>query len=144
MIRLSVPGTLAYRDVAVRMVGSAARVLRAEAQRGSSEEIRIEGDLSDEFTSQLVSAFSEAFNNVVIHGYQRAPHKRIDIEARLVPSTIELDLVDEGKPFDPSGYQKLPDSLPEGGMGLFIMRSFVDEIRYVSGPPNTLTLVKRF
>lgn len=144
MIRLSVPGTLAYRDVAVRMVGSAARVLRAEAQRGSSEEIRVEGDLSDEFSSQLVSAFSEAFNNVVIHGYERAGGKRVDIEARVVSGTIELDLVDEGKPFDPSGYQKLPDSLPEGGMGLFIIRSFVDEVRYLSGPPNTLTLVKRF
>lgn len=144
MIRLSVPGTLVYRDVAVRMVGSAARVLRAEAQRGSSEEIRVDGDLSDEFTSQLVSAFSEAFNNLVIHGYRRAPGKRIDIEARLVSSAIELDMVDEGQPFDPSGYQKLPDSLPEGGMGLFIIRSFVDEVRYVGGPPNTLTLVKRF
>jgi serine/threonine-protein kinase RsbW len=53
-------------------------------------------------------------------------------------------MVDEGQPFDPSGYQKLPDSLPEGGMGLFIIRSFVDEVRYVGGPPNTLTLVKRF
>jgi serine/threonine-protein kinase RsbW len=126
------------------MVGSAARVLRAEAQRGSSEEIRVDGDLSDEFTSQLVSAFSEAFNNLVIHGYRRAPGKRIDIEARLVSSAIELDMVDEGQPFDPSGYQKLPDSLPEGGMGLFIIRSFVDEVRYVGGPPNTLTLVKRF
>lgn len=136
MIRLSVPGTLVYRDVAVRVVGSAARILRCDApQQGS--------DLADEFASQIVSAFGEAFNNLVIHGYRGMTPGRVDIEARNVNGVFELELRDHGRAFDPSSHREMPDELPEGGMGLFIMRSFVDELRYCEGPPNVLTMVKR-
>ncbi len=136
MIRLSVPGTLVYRDVAVRVVGSAARILRTnEPQTGS--------DLADEFASQIVSAFGEAFNNLVIHGYRDMSPGRVDIEARNVDGVFELELRDSGRAFDPRSHQAVPDELPEGGMGLFIIRSFVDEVRYAEGPPNVLTLVKR-
>ncbi len=140
MIRLSVPGTLIYRDVAVRVVGSAARILRADA---SQREAPHGSDLADEFASQIVSAFGEAFNNLVIHGYRDMPAGRVDIEARCVGGVFELELRDHGRSFDPSSHQELPDALPEGGMGLFIMRSFVDELRYEMGPPNVLTMIKR-
>ena len=139
MIRLSVPGNLTYRDVAVRVVGAAARILR-----GSEAELRSGNELGDEFASQLVSAFSEAFNNVAIHSYKNLTEGRVEIEAREVDGVLELEMRDDGHPFDPSSYQQLPDALPEGGMGLFIMRSFLDELRYVKGPPNVLTMVKRF
>ena len=38
----------------------------------------------------------------------------------------------------------LPDlaTLPEGGMGLYMMHSFVDEVVYRAGSPNVLTLTK--
>lgn len=135
LITLSVPGSLVYRDVAVRVIGSAARLLRAAG--GDAPE------LSDEFTSQVVSAFGEAFNNLVIHGYDGVPPGRIEMEARCEGGVFEVVLRDTGRPFDPSSHDAPPDELPEGGMGLFIMRSFMDELRYVAGPPNELTMVKR-
>jgi serine/threonine-protein kinase RsbW len=53
-------------------------------------------------------------------------------------------MTDTGQSFDPDtiGPPEL-DELPEGGMGLFIMRSFMDEVDYHPGPPNVLRLKKR-
>lgn len=166
MITLSVPGALEFRDVAVRVVGAACKLfgphrgdLAADpaASGGSSPPPahaapdKIGGELSDEFVMQVVSAFSEAFNNLAIHGYAGKAGGRIEIE--VVPVRADADetsgsllikLTDTGTPFDPSGHLDMPDELPERGMGLFIIRSFVDEVRYVVGPPHTLTLVKHW
>jgi serine/threonine-protein kinase RsbW len=34
------------------------------------------------------------------------------------------------------------DSLPESGLGIFIMRSCMDDVTYVSGAPNVLSMTK--
>lgn len=168
MITLSVPGALEFRDVAVRVVGAACKLfgphrgdLAAEPaasggthpppQHGSSPPAA-GGELSDEFVMQVVSAFSEAFNNLAIHGYAGKAGGRIEIEVTPIRpdadddrrGSLVIKLTDTGSPFDPSGHLDMPDELPERGMGLFIIRSFIDEVRYVAGPPHTLTLVKHW
>ena len=35
------------------------------------------------------------------------------------------------------------DALPESGLGIFIIKSFMDEVSYVAGAPNVLRMVKR-
>lgn len=162
MITLSVPGALEYRDVAVRVVGAACKLFgpgstlsNARSERGAEgpvsappvSEEKPRSELADEFVMQVVSAFSEAFNNLALHGYGGC-QGRIDIAVfpQAQPdgsSAVVVEITDTGAAFDPSAYMKLPDELPERGMGLFIIRSFIDEIRYKSGPPHTLTLVKR-
>ncbi len=149
MIALSVPGRLEYRDVAVRVVGAACKLF----SRGSSDsqppaaEGAAKNELADELTSQVVSAFSEAFNNLAIHGYKGLAGGRIDIRVELLGGAdgdaIAVELSDSGHVFDPSSHTDLPDELPERGMGLFIIRSFMDEVEYRPGPPNVLRLVKR-
>lgn len=147
-IRLSVPGSLEFRDVAVRVVGTACRLLRPREGADPSVAPHAEparADFSqDEFATQVVSAFSEAFNNLAIHGYQDANTSdcRIDLEISSDDVAFVIRLVDWGKVYDPASYADLPDELPERGMGLFIIRSFMDEISYVKGPPNVLTLKK--
>jgi serine/threonine-protein kinase RsbW len=57
--------------------------------------------------------------------------------------------MDTGSDFDPSR-EAMPDlsMLPESHMGLYIMRSFMDEVTYSAGKPptrpNVLTLTKRY
>jgi len=147
-IRLSVPGSLEFRDVAVRVVGTACRLLRP---RGSEPPVAHEGEgartdfAQDEFATQVVSAFSEAFNNLAIHGYKDAPpERRIDVEVSADATTLCVRLTDWGRVYDPAAYEELPDELPERGMGLFIIRSFMDEVGYEPGPPNVLTLRKKW
>lgn len=171
-IFLSVPGALEFRDVAVRVVGAACKLLGPRS--GSSPELaaapghealhghaavpphpmvghtgaQAGAELVDPFSMAVLSAFSEAFNNLALHGYRGVPRGTIDIEVLRVGTSVDgalhIRLVDTGRVFDPSQYVEPPEELPERGMGLFIMRGFLDELRYEAGPPNVLTLVKRW
>ena len=149
------PGSLEYRDVAVRVVGAACRLLRphaAHASRtsndgGESPEVTPRAYPLDDFSTAVVSAFSEAFNNVAIHGYKnasRADLRRIDIEISADDVEIVIVMRDWGNVYDPRAYAELPEELPERGMGVFILRSFVDDTSYEAGPPNVLTLKKKW
>lgn len=137
MIRLKVPGTLSYRNIAVRVVTDAVkRVGRADVEPS------YDGD--DEFEAQAVSAFGEAFNNIAIHGYRGVTPGDVDISIALGDDSVTIEMIDSGHTFDPAMVPAPElDELPEGGMGLFIMRSFLDEIEYVAGPPNRLRMTKR-
>jgi serine/threonine-protein kinase RsbW len=134
VIRLRVPGTLNYRSVALRVVTEACRL--AEGRDAEQD--------GDEFEAQAVSAFGEAFNNVAIHGYAGGDAGHVDIEIDWTPEELVIQMTDTGQSFDPDTISPPElDKLPEGGMGLFIMRSFMDEVDYHPGPPNILRLKKR-
>jgi len=131
-IRLTVPGTLRYRDVAIRVVAESARMLSSS---------------DPTFDTAVIAAFGEIFNNVAIHAYQRC---RGPIEISIAPGDRELviEVKDQGHPFDPSAVPPLPseldeDSLPEGGMGIHIAKTMLDEVTYEAGPPNLWRLCKR-
>jgi serine/threonine-protein kinase RsbW len=98
----------------------------------------------DEFEAQTLSAFGEAFNNIAIHGYRSGPPGDVDIEIESDEAGITICLMDTGASFDPNSVA-IPDmsALPESGMGLFIMNSFMDEVDYRPGTPNVLRLAKR-
>ena len=98
----------------------------------------------DDFESQVVSAFGEAFNNVALHAYPSTPAGEVEIALDWNAEELTIGLTDTGESFDPETVSPPElDDLPEGGMGLFIMRSFMDEIAYRPGPPNVLHMSKR-
>jgi serine/threonine-protein kinase RsbW len=143
-MRLSVPGSLRYRDVVLRVVASSCKLMRAL----SSSKQEASRDL-DGFDDKVVSAVGEAFNNVAIHAYRDLPAGSIALEFELAETGITIRLADHGRAFEPK-QEKLPDltALPENHMGLYIMRSFMDEVTYQpgsgSGAANVLTMRKRF
>jgi serine/threonine-protein kinase RsbW len=118
VISLQVPALLTYRDVAMRVVSAACKIFAADSKRLEPRE----------FQEQVVSAVGEAFNNTVLHAYRGRSDGRVTIEV------------------EPNGDAAVPipelEELPESGMGLFIIRSFMDEVVYRSGPPNVLSLRK--
>lgn len=127
-IRAAIPSSLEYRDLAIRLIVSSCKLVPRGAER---------------FTNEVVSAFGEALNNVVLHG-QRTPGAEIEIEVEPSEDGITIRIRDYGVSFDPlSAPDPDLDSLPESGMGTFIMRSFMDEIDYEGGSPNTLVMRKR-
>ena len=138
LIVLTVPGELAYRELATRCVTTACKLVRVT--RGNQ---RV--PLEEEFTFQVVSAIGEAFNNVALHGYADGARGTITFEISTNDDCLVIDVVDFGQSFDPSDAPE-PDlgALPESGMGLFIVRAFADELSYTKGSPNCLRMVKRF
>ncbi len=92
---------------------------------------------------------TEALNNIVKHAYSGNNDNVIDISLRKDSNYLEIELRDEGLPrenlvindlnFDPADV----DSLPESGMGLFIIKQLMDEINYYSlNGKNYFTLKK--
>jgi serine/threonine-protein kinase RsbW len=138
LIRLQLLGILEHRDVALRAVAAACKLVTPRPQ----------GRAWNNFQMQVVSAVGEAFNNIVLHGYAdrqaRAQPNSIDLRLQTRPGHISIELRDWGSGFEPT---RVPppalDTLPESGLGLFIMRSFM-EMAYRCGRPNLLTLSKRY
>ncbi len=93
----------------------------------------------------------EAVNNAIEHAYRNAPDRTVEITVSLYEDRLCLSVTDDGLgmttlpetalDFDPEDRE----SLPEGGMGLFIIRNFMDEVEYRSSPAgNVLFLTKHF
>src|SRR5262249_18050932 len=95
-----------------------------------------------DFDDQVISAFGEAFNNAVIHSYGPSGGD-LEIEVDAATDRLVIRLLDFGRPFD-MGQVPSPDldSLPESGLGIFIMRSCMDDVTYPSGAPNVLSMTK--
>lgn len=145
-IRLTVPGTLRYREVAVRVVAEAARMVSGSTQRSPNDPL--DHDVRDPFDTAVVSAFMEIFNNVAIHAYRRQGGGLIQLAITPGDRELVIELEDQGHPFDLEGVAPLPaaldvESLPEGGMGLHIAKTMLDEVTYEPGPPNLWRLRKR-
>jgi serine/threonine-protein kinase RsbW len=132
-IRLRLSGILDHRDVALRAVSAACKLVAPVPHESAWQD----------FHAQVVSAVGEAFNNVVLHGYAGRSDGPIDLRISTTGGRIRIELRDWGSSFDPSAVP-VPnlDDLPESGLGLYIMKSFMD-IDYHPGRPNLLKLTKR-
>jgi len=93
---------------------------------------------------QVVSAFNEAFNNLCQYAY---PDRKgeVELELELSPDLLVLKLHDDGERFDFEEVEA-PDlgEIPESGLGIFIMRSFMSEVCYhPGGEKNVLRMERR-
>ena len=134
MVRLSIPALFSFRDLAISAVLA---TVDADA-----------GEVSSDAREEMVSALSEAFNNIVLHAYRGIRGGRIDLQVEASGGEVEIELRDRGFGFELDDVP-IPDleTLPENGMGLFIMRAFMDEVTYTRGGgsmPNVLVLRKRW
>ena len=144
-IRLSVPGTLTYRGIAVHVVAEAARLVSGSRARDPNDQSSF--DVTHPFDTAVVSAFMEIFNNVAIHAYARSGGGTIELTIMPSDRDLVIEMTDHGVPFDPHTVAPLPNidesNLPEGGMGIHIAKTMLDEMSYVPGPPNLWRLTKR-
>lgn len=128
-VTFRVSACLAYRSLAIDLVATLVDHVTS-ADRG--------------FRDEITTAFGEAFNNVAIHSYRNRTDGMLDVEAELGADHMTLKLIDTGVSADFSNIAEPDlDALPEGGLGVFMMRSLVDELVYRAGSPNVLSLTKR-
>ena len=144
-VRLVVPGTLRHRAMAVRVVAEACRLVSGSHPTGLAD-----GDDSYDvrhpFDTAFVSAFMEIFNNIAIHAYRRQGAElggEIELSITLTSDSLTVDLRDSGRAFDIAAVpEPRLEDLPEGGMGIHIARTLLDEMTYTPGPPNHWRLAK--
>jgi serine/threonine-protein kinase RsbW len=139
VVWLEVPGRIECRDMVLRTTSGACKLVMPEA--------RVRRSRCGEFTTHMVSAVGEAFNNVVLHGYAGREPGSVQVQIENCRGWMRVTIKNTGMSFDPAqAVAPNLDALPESGLGVFIMRSFVDEVTYLSGSagsPNVLTLFKR-
>jgi serine/threonine-protein kinase RsbW len=88
----------------------------------------------------------EAAVNAVLHGNAYDPHKKIHVAYETSPNTLQITITDQGRGLKESD---IPDPTAEenilktSGRGIFLIRSFMDEVRIRDLHPGTeITLVK--
>lgn len=101
-----------------------------------------------EAVADMIIALNEALVNVVRHGYQQQPGS-IEVSLFRQENALRVELRDDAPLFDPTQVP-IPDitvplaQRPFGGMGIHMMREFLDELTYkaTADGRNQLTLVK--
>ena len=87
--------------------------------------------------------------NIINYGHDGGVHE-IEFTVISEPDAVTIEILDDGRPFDPLSDAVVPDvtapmgDRPIGGLGVHLVRTMMDELRYqrVRGR-NHLTLVSR-
>jgi serine/threonine-protein kinase RsbW len=90
------------------------------------------GLVPDDINS-ISTAAIEAASNAIEHANKFDDKKRVLLRLRGRGNVIEIEVEDEGEGFDPRPYERelgTEDLLKMRGRGIFIMRSFMDEVRF--------------
>jgi len=113
----------------------------------AATELARQAGLSEDERFGIGMAIREALVNAVLHGNEYDPTKFVEFTLENTGSSLVFTIADQGKGLDPAS---LPDPLaPENllrgsGRGIFLIRSFMDEVRFRQLNPGTeVTLVKR-
>lgn len=93
---------------------------------------------------------TEALNNVIKHAYKGERDKTIEVKIFKEPNLIEVEIIDEGLPrtnleiknldYDPTNL----NSLPESGMGLYIIKQLMDDLDYFSVNGKNYFILKKW
>ena len=96
------------------------------------------------------SRLPEACANVIEHAYGPEVVKEVSVRATLDDDTVQIDVVDTGKGFDPAAIspQNLEQLVAErksGGLGMRLIKTLMDEVHYemIPGQKNELRMIKR-
>ena len=101
---------------------------------------------NSDLTNAVVLATDEAVNNAMRHAHNNDIALTVQIACVLAADCIEVQVHDEGEPFDVTAVPDIdPGELRVGGRGVFLMRKLMDEIYCQVRRPrgNTLRLIKR-
>ncbi|WP_420238852.1 ATP-binding protein [Telmatobacter bradus] len=115
--------------------------VEAAASRLASDAGFCEDDLF-----HIAMAVREATVNAVLHGNEYDPDRALNVSLENNGTALIIVIADQGRGLDP---ETLPDPLaPENllrgtGRGIFLIRSFMDEVHFRQLHPGTeLTMVK--
>ena len=109
-----------------------------------------EGGFTEKEIYSLQLAADEAASNIIEHAYEGISNADLDVTCDAHGDTLIITMRDTGRPFDPSKVKQpnLKAGLSDrqiGGLGVYLMRKLMDEVRYESDSKtgNLLTMTKR-
>jgi len=109
----------------------------AEAPRVQKklEQFLTEQKVNDSIINRLLLCVDELVTNVIAHAYTDKQEHAVLLACRIYDSRIELELRDDGKPFDPTQKQAPSIDLPMedrniGGLGIHLVTTLMDKVEY--------------
>jgi len=133
----------APQRVSYRLESTLESVNKAEEM---ADQIASQAGFDEDSRGGIAMAVREGMINAVLHGNAYDPAKRVNLTFETGKELI-ITIADEGKGFVP---EEVPDPLApenllkESGRGIFLMRTFMDEVRFCKLNSGTeITLIKR-
>ena len=134
----------APQRVSYRMESTLDSVNKAEEM---ADHIASQAGLDEDTRGGVSMAVREGMINAILHGNAYDANKRVNLTFEQNGRELIVTISDEGKGFVPD---EVPDPLApenllkESGRGIFLMRAFMDEVRFRKLEPGTeITLIKR-
>lgn len=106
-----------------------------------------EEKLDEQKINLLELGINELASNIIRHGYKGLSDQQIDLKAHTAPGKVVVDIFDEGEAYNPLHFKPLVINMyREGGFGLYIINTSVDEIKYERSQDgrNHVSLVQYF
>lgn len=101
-------------------------------------------NLDEEKLPGLLLAVTEAVTNAIIHANKCDETKKVTMNVLKNDHKLTITVKDAGKGFDP---EKVPDPtapenlLKDSGRGLYLMKIYMDELKYNITPSGTETIL---
>lgn len=98
-----------------------------------------EAGVAPDVVENIILAVDEACTNIIKHAYKSFPDGELIIKTKSTLSRFVISITDFGNTFK-------PDSIPEpdlqkyyrqkrvGGLGMYLMKTLMDDVKYVSIP----------
>jgi len=111
-----------------------------------AQEVAARAGFSEDDQYNIAMAVREAAVNAVLHGNARDPRKKVFIAYEMTVDALVITITDQGPGLDPCCIPDplAPENLMKGsGRGIFLIRAFMDEVRFGNVEPGTeITLIK--
>ena len=96
---------------------------------------------------QIMVIVEELFSNIVRFAYEDQQEHTIELRMKKNESSVEIEIIDDGIPFNPLEYGKDrindPSMASSGGMGLTLVQTFANRMSYQRrGDKNCLFIEK--
>lgn len=98
-----------------------------------------EAGVTSDTVENIILAVDEACTNIIKHAYKSFPDGELIIKTKSTLSRFVISIIDYGNSFE-------PDTIPEpdlqkyyrqkrvGGLGMYLMKTLMDDVKYVSIP----------
>ena len=98
-----------------------------------------EAGITPDVIENMILAVDEACTNIIKHAYKSYPDGELIIKTKSTANRFIISITDYGKSFE-------PDAIPEpdlqkyyrqkrvGGLGMYLMKTLMDDVKYVSIP----------
>lgn len=96
-------------------------------------------EIKEDIVENIILAVDEACSNIIKHAYKRDPEGEIKINLELTNGKFIVIIQDEGNTFEPDSVpdpdlQKYYRQRRVGGLGMYLMKSLMDDVEYISVP----------